>query len=175
MKAIGATPRRLGLRLSAVGIALLITAHRLPAPIQEVKESPTPAPTVSPTAKPKPKSKPKIEAKEPGISPARQQTTPKPSRFAGAWEGVMPTFPWGSIPQTITVDSAEKTMTRLRDWSSAQPGGTVNAVVKGNTLTADFGSGGVLSLTPQGDGSSAVVRLRAPFNNQSAVFRRMSP
>jgi hypothetical protein len=156
-------------------LLVIVGAARLPAPIQEVPESPTPKPTVSVTPKAKPKPKPKIDEKEPRRTPARPQTTPKTSRFAGAWAGVMPTFPWGSIPQTITVDAAEKTMTRLRDWSSTEPGGTVNAEVKGDTLTADFGSGGVLSLTPQGDGSTAVVRLRAPFNNQTAIFRKTSP
>ena len=163
-------------RIALLVLLLVVAgAARLPAPIQEVPESPTPKPTVSVTPKVKPKPKPKIDEKESRTTPARPQTTPKTSRFAGAWTGVMPTFPWGSIPQTITVDSAEKTMTRLRDWSSTEPGGTVNAEVKGDTLTANFGSGGVLSLTPQGDGSTAVVRLKAPFNNQTAIFRRTSP
>ena len=38
-------------------LALLLTAHRLPAPIQEVPESPTPAPEQSATPKPKPVAK----------------------------------------------------------------------------------------------------------------------
>jgi outer membrane biosynthesis protein TonB len=42
-------------------LLLLITAHRLPAPIHEIPENPTPVPTVAPTAQPKepPLSKPK--------------------------------------------------------------------------------------------------------------------
>jgi hypothetical protein len=157
-----------------VAAVLLVTAHRLPAPIQEVPQSPTPPPAAAPTATPKSKPKPKSEA---GTVPslAKQHANAKRSRFAGAWVGTMPTFPWGNIPQTITVDPAETTITRLRDWSSAQPGGTAKAELKEDTLTANFGSGGVLSLTPQADGSTALVRLRAPFNNQRAIFRKTSP
>src|SRR5207249_3032183 len=40
---------------SVVAALLFVIAHRLPAPIQEVPESPSPAPAVAPTAKPKPK------------------------------------------------------------------------------------------------------------------------
>jgi hypothetical protein len=164
---------------SLAAVVLCLTAHRLPAPIQEIAESPTPAPSVAslPMSKEKPriKPKPKSDASPSATTAVRQQANAKRSRFAGAWVGIMPTFPWGSIPQTITIDSAETTMTRARDWSSTQPGGTVKAEVKGDTLTASFGSGGVLSLTPQGDGSTAVVRLRAPFNDQTAIFRKTSP
>jgi hypothetical protein len=54
---------------------LLITAHRLPAPIQEVPQSPMPGPTVAPAAQPI-KSPPKPKSKPSGAA-----------RFAGTWTG----------------------------------------------------------------------------------------
>ena len=163
-------------RLLLLTALLLVTAHRLPAPIQEVPEASTPAPqqSVKPRLKPSPAAKQTKQTKESNLAPTKQQAGPRRSRFAGSWTGTMPTFPWGSIPQTITIDAAETTMTRLRDWSSTQPGGTSKAEVTGDTLTASFGSGGVLSLTPLADGVSALVRLRAPFNNQTATFHRVA-
>jgi hypothetical protein len=48
-----------GVRLSLVVAVLLITAHRLPAPIQEIPESPTPAPEQSPKSE-SPTSSPSV-------------------------------------------------------------------------------------------------------------------
>ena len=68
--------RRMRTLACFIAFALLVTtAHRLPAPIQEIPQSPTPGPTVAPAAKPtksssKPKSKPSGAA-----------------RFAGTWTG----------------------------------------------------------------------------------------
>jgi len=76
---------------------LLITAHRLPAPITEVPETPTPTPTpiATPTpkpvpqesAEPKPKStKPKqTESEAPVKRPAPEP--PKAAPVAGTWVG----------------------------------------------------------------------------------------
>jgi len=59
--------RSLGLLL--VLTLLLVTAHRLPAPIQEVPESPTPVPEQSAKPKPKRTIKPKVSSED---SEARQ-------------------------------------------------------------------------------------------------------
>jgi outer membrane biosynthesis protein TonB len=64
---------------------LLITAHRLPAPIQDVPENATPAPTVAPAPEPR-KSLPKPKSKTTGAA-----------RFAGTWTG------------TITIDQFPNT------------------------------------------------------------------
>jgi hypothetical protein len=57
-----------------VAAVLLITAHRLPAPIQEVPESPTPAPEQSANPKSKQTPKPKTAAQDNGES-IKQRTT----------------------------------------------------------------------------------------------------
>ena len=97
---------------------LLITAHRLPAPIQEIPESPTPAPERPAKAKRKPNSK-----------PAREATTAHKSDVAGTANvpsnsNVQATvfiyrpagFPWGMYNTTaITMDGVEtRTMADAR-------------------------------------------------------------
>lgn len=82
--------RRMRTLVCFIVFALLVTtAHRLPAPIQEVPQSPTPGPRVAPAAKSiksssKPKSKPSGAA-----------------RFAGTWTG------------RITIDKFADTDVRL--------------------------------------------------------------
>ena len=83
---------------------LLITAHRLPAPITEVPETPTPTPTLTPTPTPTPTPKPAPqESAEPKPKPAKpkpkpadteapaKHATPEPPKapiaIAGTWAG----------------------------------------------------------------------------------------
>jgi hypothetical protein len=80
---------KLTLNLALTFALLLITAHRLPAPIQEVPQSPTPGPTVAPAGQPK-KSPPKPKSKPTGAA-----------RFAGTWIG------------RITIDKFADTDVRL--------------------------------------------------------------
>src|SRR5712692_7418839 len=93
---------------------LFITAHRLPAPIQEVPESPTPssvvAPTPNPRVKPSPKPKPKSEASVSTATPTAQHPSSKQNRFAGTWVGTMPTIPWGNWAVVLVIDANEATM-----------------------------------------------------------------
>ena len=161
------------LRLVVLLLSIFVIAQRSPAPI--VEEKPTPAPKQMAKPKPTRVTQPKVDR---ATTPSRAAHSPTPApskRFAGSWTGVMHTFPWGDIPQTVTIDFAEETMTRARDWSSTNPGGTAPVRREGNSLKADFGSGGVLLLTRLGDGRTALLRLTAPFNDQTAVFRKTSP
>jgi len=159
---------------------LVITAHRLPAPISEIPESPTPAPTVvptvAPTSKPKPKSlpKPKSEASESITKSVKQQPSPKQSRFAGTWAGIMPTFPAGNQATELVVDSTETTMTVT--WFGKE--NAAKAQLKGDTLQATFPpppfqpQPHTWSLTPQPDGETARVRFQCFMNDATAVFHR---
>jgi len=61
--------------LLTVGM-LMITAHRLPAPIQELPESPSPTPTVAPAVEPKPPPKP--PPLPPTVAPAAESRKPLP-------------------------------------------------------------------------------------------------
>jgi hypothetical protein len=161
-------------RILVVTSLLILSAHRLPAPITEIPESPTPAPTVAPTAKPKPKplpKPPKSEASEPVAKSAGQQPSPKQSRFAGTWVGTMPEVPWGNVATELVVDQTETTM----EWQeSGKRKGLVKTQLSGKTLQASFHVGvtATWSITPQPDGATARVRLQAFMNDQTAVFRR---
>jgi hypothetical protein len=154
---------------------LLITAHRLPAPISEVPESPTPAPEQS--AKPKPKRviHPKTNQSEKSSVAA---STPSPTRsktFAGKWVGTMPEVPWGNIQTELIVDPTETTM-EWQDSINSKPA-TAKATLTGNTLSALFPGWPrpVWSITPDPGGNTAHVRLQAFMNDDHAVFRKTSP
>jgi hypothetical protein len=162
-----------------ISIALfVITAHQLPAPIQEVPESQPPGPEQSAKPKPKPKPLPKpqsrSEAGESATNPVRQQPSSKRSRFAGTWVGTMPEVPWGNVATELIVDHTEKTM----EWQeSGKRKGVANAQLTGSTLQARFPAGITIatwSIDPQSDGTTARVRLQAFMNDQTAVFRRIA-
>jgi outer membrane biosynthesis protein TonB len=181
-----------------LGVALLlITAHRLPAPISEI-ETPTPKP--QPAAKveeqtPAPAPQQSVSAEKGSTTPtpaAKSTSAPKSrgtsktpqskahatptqivAKFAGTWTGVTHTFPWGDISKTITVDPTETKMTMLSsNGPDAGKLGTTRAQQQGDTLVGNFGARGVYSLTPLADGTTALVRLQAPFNDNTASYNR---
>ena len=157
-----------------VSVALmLITAHRLPAPIAE-ESTPTPPPEQSAKPKPKPasKPKPKPELNESSTNPARQQPSSKQGRFAGTWVGTMQQFPFGPTGTVITVDPSETTMARR--WHDAAEPDVAKAKLNGDTLQATFTQGitNTWSLTPQPDGATARVRMQAFMNDFTVIFHR---
>jgi hypothetical protein len=160
------------IRCLVVAGLLVVSAHRLPAPIQEIPESPTPAAEQSPKTKrasAKPKSTP--PATETTKSAIKQTMGAKTSRFAGTWVGTMPEVPWGNVATELIVDETGTTM----QWQeSGKQKGTEKARLSGDTLQATFqvGVAAIWSLTPQPDGVTARVRLQAFMNDQTAVFHR---
>ena len=180
--------------LFAVAVLLLVVPQRLPAPIVE-EEKATPAPEEQ--AKPKAKHSKKTKSDE-SQAPARQQVSPKQSRFAGDWAGTMPTVPWGNLPSVVTVDSTETTMA-VSWYEAGEPGPAktyqhfkpapaserahaatkpafAKARLEADTLTASFPApllgSSTWSITPQPDGATARVRMRAFMNDFTAVFHR---
>jgi hypothetical protein len=155
-------------------VLLLIPVHRLPAPIQELQESPTPAPasTKTPKLKKSPtRTKATPQPNESSKSP-RRTAAPSTNRFAGKWIGTMPEVPWGDVPTELIVDQAGTTM---RWQESGKQKGTSVATVNGDTVQASFQVGvtATWSLTPQRDGTTARVRLQAFMNDQTAIFQRV--
>jgi hypothetical protein len=153
---------------------LLITADRLPAPIQEAAESPTPPLEQSAKPKPKPVPRPKqrSEASDSATNPVRQQPSAKQSRFAGTWVGTMQTFPWGNWAIVLTVDANESTMTEQINGEKPE---VRPARRNGEMLQARFPAGFTTitwSLTPQPDGTIVNVHFEAFMNDFSAVFHR---
>jgi hypothetical protein len=152
---------RRSLGLSAV--IFLLATHRLPAPIQEVPESPTPAPvsetTTMPIAKPKVrKTKAKTseaESAEKEQSSTKVASTPVPAhqglaRFAGTWKGKINQGLLGHSPTTVRVDPAATSVELSRNLG----GGTRPGTSTGNTISWHSGVVGeiVWTLTPNSDG-----------------------
>ena len=88
---------------------LLATAHRLPAPISDVPESPAPAAEQSAKPKPKRAVKPKAASESSETSTKRQTSSPTPKtqatsqrKFAGTWKGTLDGREW-----VIVVDANE--------------------------------------------------------------------
>ena len=85
-----------------ITVVLLLLTHRLPAPITEIPESPTPAPEQS--AKPKPKriTKPKVTTK-----------------FAGTWTGTIRFGPTLVVDYTLVINSAGSSVQeKSAQWGS---------------------------------------------------------
>ncbi len=164
---------------------LLFAAQRLPAPIQEIPETATPAPEQSAKPKPRtsPKAKPKPKASASPTSPATQApSAKKPSRFAGTWVGTIPGdrsdrfrfSPAMAIYTILTVDPTEATMSHT--WTGNPPTDVAKTEIVGDTIRATFHanvqSGEMswgemswapatftFSVTPWPDGVTASVRL----------------
>jgi hypothetical protein len=148
-------------RLLLIGSALLITAHRLPAPISEV-ETPTPAPKIKRTAK---------EHTEKTKTENRNASTPQPSPqthniYAGTWSGTLNWGIEGNYEHIVVIDAAQKTATVTH--------------VSGTTYPTLIGADGISwvtgifhehrwTLKPFPNGKTAVVTING---HNSAVFRR---
>ena len=145
---------------------LIVAAHRLPAPIQEVPESATPTPTVTPSAKPKPKplrTRPREASATPRAQPTVWQS--RAGQFAGTWTGIVtsnnPLIGVGPHPATYVINSAENSITETG------PVGTFThaAKVSGNAFlfkTGVFAEVSV-SMTVVGDGRTAQVSVNDRF------------
>jgi hypothetical protein len=161
--------------LLCVGSVMLLTAHRLPAPITEIPESPTP--TLEQSAKPKQKRviQPKANQSErSSVAVSTPSSTPS-KKFAGKWVGTMPEVPWGNVPTELIVDPTETTM----EWQeSGTHKGSAKTQRNGNTLSARIAIGfttAVWFISPRGDGTTADIRMTAFMNDDHAIFRRTSP
>jgi hypothetical protein len=155
--------------LPLITALLLITAHRLPAPIQESPESPTPERAEQ--AKPK-----KTQSKSKGVtseaktkSALKSSVIPAPqgaARFAGTWTGHVdlrnPTLGGDQIC-TVTVDATETSVSGT--FGKAGPFNNVAVRKSGNTVTWHYGWFGeyTCTLTVGNDHRTAVYTLTSPF------------
>jgi hypothetical protein len=154
-------PQNIAMKGTPVFVALalvVMTAHRLPAPISE--ESPTPRPKSQSTAAP-PK---KEEAK-----PASQRNA-----FDGTWVGTENLGSVGTI-QSTQVISGSGTMARSRSKLGTF---TWNATCNGKTMrwsvNTQYGSG-VRTFTPNPDGKTALMIFESGVVHSSATFYRTLP
>ncbi|HWY49949.1 MAG TPA: hypothetical protein VNW72_00540 [Chthoniobacterales bacterium] len=132
---------------------LLITVHRLPAPISE--ESPTPAPKR--TIKQNTSEDSQRPTKRQTPSPPQSKATPQRNPFDGTWVGTADLGFSGHCNFTLKIDAAGTTVTE-----SSQKYGTYScpATREGNTLKWSGGSwfhAGSQTLTLNPDGRTANV------------------
>lgn len=166
------------LRLLLSIALLLVTAHRLPAPIQEVLESPSPESEES--AKPKPKRTAKPKASERSESSTKNKApSPQPqiqaTPFAGTWSGTMNINFFGDIGYTFLIEPAQTT---VKMWGTNKPSEISHT--KADVCRASVGVDGISwtwsawrwTLKPYPDGKTALVKVAGPFQNGSAVFGR---
>jgi hypothetical protein len=163
------------LALVSAASLLILSTHRLPAPIQEVPQSPTPATAARPK---KSASKPKASSGVALKPQPRLNATPAKHRagpYAGIWRGVINCSIWGNIEHRIIIDDSQKFMTLSKIGSG--PGGangTAAATIGPDGLSAQLPGGlhGKWSLQPNADGKTARVTLTGFMLNSSAVFTR---
>jgi hypothetical protein len=152
--------------LPLITALLLATAHRLPAPIQEIPESATPAPAEQ--AKPK-KTQSKSRAVE---SEAKTESAPKlsampklqgPARFTGTWTGTINQGILGTPQVKIVVNSNATLVTHSSNLSGEM--GTHAATINGDTLKWHTGwgwaNGLTWTLTLKADGQTAVTTSKS--------------
>jgi hypothetical protein len=159
---------------------LFITAHRLPAPIQEVPESPTPKP--EPSSKPKPKRTIKSEPTRENSESSTKNRAPSPTPsllrnpFDGTWVGGYKTGWAGDVQYTYVISGAG---TVIREISDRFGTNTYNATCDGTTMrwTWKYNTSGVSTFTPSRDGTTASFTVKTSGiggYETSTVFRRVS-
>ncbi|MEY2481239.1 MAG: hypothetical protein QOI04_2166 [Verrucomicrobiota bacterium] len=159
-------------RIFLIVMSILLSAHRLPAPIIEPEEKATPAEEQSEAPKQKQSAKPRASSTETEPAKPIAKTQAPKSKFAGTWTGTMQTFPWGPWEVALTIDANESTMTEQINTEKPL---TKPAKRNGEMLQARFPSGLTTvtwSLTPQADDASMNVHFQALMNDFTSVFHR---
>lgn len=159
-----------------ISMALVATAHKCPAPVQEITDTPTPTQTVRPVKASKAHpSREAASAVKPTPAPAAAaavepgQSTP----LTGKWSGTIQTVPWGPWTVTLTVSAGETSVTQQINTDAPQ---TTAARHNSDMLQARFPAGLTTitwSLTPLADGT-AQIRFQAFANDFSTIFHRVA-
>jgi hypothetical protein len=145
---------------------LILSAHRSPAPIQEVTETPKPSPKpkASHVSKPKENASSSASAKPAKVSQ---------SAIGGSWAGGVSTVA-GNMESTMVIDVKGTSVKEI----SANFGTTVHpATWDGKTAKWHSGPANVYSwsFTPNPDGTTASVICNGPYiTNPLTAFRRVS-
>ena len=158
---------------------LLIPAHRLPAPIQEVPESPTPVPAEATIAEPK-KSPPKTKAKQSAEASSKPQTktaaTPPhtgAARFAGTWIGRIRAGTMGDVDVTLVISPDGTSVAQ----TSKAGVWTRPLTYNGKLLSWQTGPTNKITwtLTLNPDEQSALVTRTWSTTQYKAIFKRGLP
>ena len=166
------------LRISVFAAVLLIFSHKLPAPIKEIPETPSPSPVPYPVVTP-PKAKVvktvvATPAKKTEVAPRAAGNNAGP--YTGLWSGVMPISMFGDTGYAFSISPSQ---TSVKMWGTNKV--TTDPISKVDDCPASIGPDGISwhwsmwrwSLKPYPDGRTAIVKVSGPFQNGSAVFQRV--
>lgn len=167
-------------------VALLLMApNRLPAPIQEVPESPTPAPEQSAKPKPKRTIKPKLasessEGQARTSSPTpRSKATPQRNPFDGTWIGTVNNLPWlGNTEFAFLISASGTSITEKSKQMGTKP---YRATCDGSTMRWVAEANCAWTFTPNPGGKTALATINCPglfgigVYNSPTIFRKTSP
>jgi hypothetical protein len=158
---------------------LLITAHRLPAPIHEIPESPRPAPEQSAKSKTTSENLENSTKRRTPSPLAKSQAAPQRNLFDGTWRGTILCGLAGNVDLMFQISANGKVLTtnaHFFDWLK-----TLTPTCDGHTMTWKT-TPIQTTLTPSADGQTALVTgndpgavLRFGAFNSSAIFRKTSP
>ena len=163
---------------------LLIGTYRLPAPIVENPEAPTPTPAAaeSPTQQLHPESQLKNPSSQIAAAPqpsSKRAPLPQtmqqgPALFAGTWTGKIKFGDKGDVQFTLTVNPEATLLKQQSIQLGAHTHGTTYAA---QTLSWRAGpkNGIAWTLTPNNDGQTASVTVQVGSANNRAVFHRVKP
>jgi hypothetical protein len=144
----------------------LTTVHRLPAPIQEVPDTPTPTP--APTSQSQPSSLP-------SDVPGR----PDPARFAGTWTGKIKIGKGADVDITLVVNPEANSLTQKSTRLGERVHETSHpTAISGDTLSWQGGQTNNIAwrLTPNPDGQTALATTKGATGvENTAIFQRVQP
>jgi hypothetical protein len=179
------TSRTIRLLLSVA--LLLITIHRLPAPISESPETPTPSPAPPQSSTSQSRRHPGTSWKslepEPsaGLQPSPKRTLPtQPTqqgavRFAGTWTGKVKLGISGDVQFTLTVNP-EATSLKQKSMQFGEHSHATSYAAQTLSWKAGPKNETVWTLTPNRDGQTASVTAKSGSQiNGTAVFHRVQP
>jgi hypothetical protein len=171
-------------RILLIIVLTLASAHRLPAPIQEVPESPTPVPEQSAKPKPKRTVKPKdtteSSTKRPTSSPTpKNQAAPQRNPLDGTWSGTLNDIQFTAVISGSATIVRETSTDGTFTWNATYDGRTMRwtwhrLLISGASTATVIDSDGKTALVTSTSGGAPLL-LGAGAHNTSAVFYKISP
>ena len=155
-------PMNITQRFLLIGALLVITAHRLPAPIQEIPDTPTPTPT--PTAQSQPTA-------PPTMTPERVE----PAQFAGTWTGKIKIGSGAEVDVTLVVGPKAASLTQVVKRPNERVHETTHpTTVNGHTLSWRGQMENMAwTLTPNADDQTALATTKGGAGvENTAIFQR---
>ena len=169
-------------------LLLLVTAHRLPAPIQEIPESQTPAPAHSAKPKSKRAVKPRSTAKNSEDSAKQQAPSPTQTKrqanlqrnpIDGTWVGTLNNIQFTAVISRSGTVVQETSTDGTFTWNATYDGKTMRwtwqrPLLSGDSTATVIDPNGKTALVTS-NSAGAPLLLGAGAHNTSAIFYKVSP